>query len=200
MRNRTILVGSLIGFAMGALIVATIAFQHSFSGARASNAVVASRPPGASGADLPALSPPAETAPRQAPRWVSQAIAPTHRHGMPGAGVTVCASPPPESATAVFAALKSPDPNVRAEAIEQAKQFDDPAVIPPLRDIAEQMENQQEQAALREAIAYIALPSLADQQPARRAERMARGLPDLPLSMTNRYTGRAFLHRAAQAE
>ena len=83
----------------------------------------------------------------------------------------------PRSAAAILADLQSPDKEVRAQAIERAKQLEDRSIVARLQEIADRTEDAQERAAALAAIDFINLPSLTAFQAAGGSNRPPVRLP-----------------------
>lgn len=66
------------------------------------------------------------------------------------------------SMEAILAEIKSPYPEVRAEAVEAIIQFRSRDAIPDLRDLAAQAEDPEEKAAILEAVEFLQLPTLSE--------------------------------------
>jgi hypothetical protein len=114
---------------------------------------------------------------------------------LPAAGTPapVAAAAGPDSPEAILAALENPERDVRADALERAKQIEDRSVVPRLQEIAQRTEDVQQKAAILAVVDYINLPSVAEVQAAHQSNRLAHGLPDLPRASTNRFTGKPFI-------
>lgn len=69
----------------------------------------------------------------------------------------------PASLAAILAELKNPDPEIRAAALEAAIQFGDrTTTLPFLKELLLVTEDPEERRAIREAIEFIALPSILE--------------------------------------
>ena len=107
---------------------------------------------------------------------------------------SLSASVDPDAAVTILAALEDPNRETRKAALDQAVQLDDRSLIPSLKAIAERTTDQLEKADILNAVEFINLPSVTEYLVAQQAQRAAAGQPDPPRTLTNRFTGRPFVH------
>lgn len=77
------------------------------------------------------------------------------------------------------------DKRIRAAALEAAIQFDDRSVVPPLQQIADQIQDPEEKSNILAAIDYINLPSLTEYLDANPSQSTNIGLRMIPPRSTH---------------
>ena len=101
----------------------------------------------------------------------------------------------PDSVDGILADLENPGWEIHQAALQRARELDDRSIIPRLREIAARIEDAHEKADILDTIDFLNLPSIDENMAAAKAARAAAGLPDPPQSLTNRWTGKAFVRK-----
>jgi hypothetical protein len=100
----------------------------------------------------------------------------------------------PDSAEGILADLEKPGLEIHQAALQRAREQDDRAIIPRLRELAERVGDAREKTDILDTIDYLNLPDAAETTAAGLAARAAAGQPT-PQSPTNRWTGKPFVRQ-----
>jgi len=118
----------------------------------------------------------------------SQASAPSPRGGAPPATGA-------DAVDGILADLEKPGREIHGAALQRARELGDRSIIPRLREMAERLGDTPESAAILDTIDFLNLPDAAEVTAEGKAARAAAGRPDVPPSLTNRWTGKPFVRK-----